>query len=294
MKQILFISGKGGTGKTTVSAAIADLASKELSLVLADADVDAANLELLLEPTKEDTFSFRAGQVVQIDQDLCNQCGQCEAVCRFDAIEHKEDGTFLVKESFCEGCLSCVHQCPVDAINILKHKSGEWYRSSTSYGALFHANLFPGEENSGKLVTQIKSDAKEYAEGIDANLLLIDGPPGIGCPVTAACQGIDAAIIVSEPTVSGQHDMARVKQVTDHFNIPSFLILNKSDLNKQIRSDMRQYALDANVPLLGEIPYDEEILHAQALGKPITQTLKEPYLSLFSDIWSELQKAIIK
>ncbi len=292
MKQILVISGKGGTGKTTLSGALADLASREKRIVLADADVDAANLELLLEPEKQETFSFKAGKTAVIDQDLCTLCGRCEEVCRFEAVEQKEDGSYIINESMCEGCLSCVHQCPVEAIDVVVRKSGEWYRSLTSYGTLFHALLYPGEENSGKLVTQIKTAAKKYADGSNADLLLIDGPPGIGCPVTAACQGVDAAIIVSEPTVSGRHDLKRVKQVTDYFHIPSFLVLNKSDLNPAIRDELIDYSRTADMPLLGEIPYEERIIFAQAQGKPVTQTMDNTISKYFSDIWDKIKKHV--
>ncbi|MDO9546137.1 MAG: ATP-binding protein [Pelolinea sp.] len=292
MKQILVISGKGGTGKTTIAGALADLASREKRIVLADADVDAANLELLLEPEKQETFSFRAGKTAVINEDMCIQCGRCEEVCRFEAVEMKEDGTYFINESMCEGCLSCVHQCPVDSIDVVERKSGEWYRSITPYGTLFHALLYPGEENSGNLVTQIKTDAKKFADNNQADLLLIDGPPGIGCPVTAACQGVDSVIIVSEPTVSGYHDMERVKQVTDYFHIPSFLILNKYDLNPEIREKIIEFSNITDTPLIGEIPYDERIMHAQAEGKPVTQTLDGTLLRYFYEIWSETKKHI--
>jgi len=192
----------------------------------------------------------------------------------------------------CEGCLSCVHQCPVDAIDVVVRKSGEWYRSLTQYGTLFHALLYPGEENSGKLVTQIKTAAKEHADKINADILLIDGPPGIGCPVTAACQGVDAAIIVSEPTVSGRHDLKRVKQVTDFFHIPSFLVLNKSDLNPAIRDELVDFSRSADMPLLGEIPYEERIIHAQAQGKPVTQTLDSTITKYFYEIWDKIKNHI--
>jgi len=292
MKQILVISGKGGTGKTTLSGTLADLASREKRIVLADADVDAANLELLLEPEKQETFSFKAGKTAVINQDLCTLCGRCEEVCRFEAVEQKEDGSYIIIENMCEGCLSCVHQCPVDAIDVVVRKSGEWYRSLTQYGTLFHALLYPGEENSGKLVTQIKTAAKEHADKINADILLIDGPPGIGCPVTAACQGVDAAIIVSEPTVSGRHDLKRVKQVTDFFHIPSFLVLNKSDLNPAIRDELVDFSRSADMPLLGEIPYEERIIHAQAQGKPVTQTLDSTITKYFYEIWDKIKKHV--
>lgn len=292
MKQILVISGKGGTGKTTLAGALADLASREKRVVFADADVDAANLELLLEPKKEETFSFLAGKTVSIDQDACTQCGLCMQACRFEAVEIDNNGTYSINTSMCEGCLSCMHQCPVDAIMVVVRKSGEWYRSVTPYGTLFHAFLFPGEENSGKLVTQIKNDARRFAENNHADVLLIDGPPGIGCPVTAACQGVDFAIIVGEPTVSGLHDLVRVKQVVDFFHIPSYLIINKFDLNPEIREKLVHFSNEMNIPLLGEIPYDERIMHAQATGKPISQSMINAISHCFLTIWENIKKQI--
>ena len=293
MKQLLVISGKGGTGKTTITGALADIASRDLTITLADADVDAANLELLLEPTLQETFPFKAGKTVTIDPDECIQCGRCEEVCRFDAVEQNKGTEYVINSHMCEGCLSCLHQCPVDAIHTEERISGEWYRSLTPYGTLFHANLFPGEENSGKLVTQIKTDAELHAQSGNSDLLLIDGPPGIGCPVTAACQGVDAAVIVSEPTVSGLHDLKRVKLVTNHFRIPSFLIINKHDLNPGIREEMWQYAQREAIPVLGEIPYNEDIIHAQAQGKPVTRVLEGKARNLYEQIWEEIQSQLI-
>jgi len=292
MKEVLIISGKGGTGKTTVSAALADLASKSHALVLVDADVDAANLELLLEPTHEETFPFRSAHVAVIDQDLCIQCGICEEVCRFDAVRRDENDTFRIDPSYCEGCLACLHACPSDAIQKMQHQNGEWYRSKTTYGTLFHANLYPGEENSGKLVSQIKTDAREFAEAKDVHFLLIDGPPGIGCPVTAACTGADLAVIVTEPTMTGFHDMRRVKAVAEHFRIPTQLVINKCDLNLSVQQEMLKYAAEEKMHVAGMIPYDEAIMHAQAEGKPVTQSLREPYFDLFQDLWLAIEKAI--
>jgi MinD superfamily P-loop ATPase len=288
MKEILIISGKGGTGKTTVAASLAHLAARDNALVLADADVDAANLELLLSPSKEQTFPFMAGKVAVIDPALCTLCGRCEEVCRFDAVRQEPDGSFRVDSGFCEGCLSCFYQCPASAIRAEIHQSGEWYRSSTPYGTLFHANLYPGEENSGKLVTQIKEDARAYGKDHSARILLIDGPPGIGCPVTAACNGVDLAVIVSEPTLSGFHDLRRVKAVTDFFHIPTMLVINKHDLNMAVQRDMLQFAQDAGMPLAGLIPYDEGIMRAQLDGRPITESLRAAYLPLFETMWAAI------
>jgi len=291
MKQVLVISGKGGTGKTTVAAALADLASGQLCQVLADADVDAANLELHLQPTREARFEFRAGKTAVIDYEICTDCGRCMEVCRFDAVINR-NGQYLILEAMCEGCASCFHQCLVEAIRMVERVSGEWYRSSTEWGPLFHAALIPGEENSGKLVTRIKDAALECAEEENADLLLVDGPPGIGCPVTAACRGADAAIIVTEPTVSGVHDLERVLETANHFGVPAYLVINKFDLNPSMREELLRIAHASSVPLLGEIPYDERIMAAQSSGIPVTRTLQDGLRKKFEDIWVRLREKI--
>jgi MinD superfamily P-loop ATPase len=270
MKEALVISGKGGTGKTTVSAALADILAANHNLVLVDADVDAANLELLMQPALEKQFDFLAGTTAVIDQSECISCGLCAQVCRFDAVK-EDNGAYSIDPSFCEGCLSCTYQCPVDAISSHTQKSGEWYRSSTAYGTLFHAFLHPGAENSGKLVSTIKTAARDYALETGSDLMLIDGPPGIGCPVTAALQGSDLAVIVCEPTVSGVHDMRRVHQAASHFGIPCGIVINKYDLNQEMRMQIKQYAKENEISIIGEIPYDERILAAVCGGLPVTR-----------------------
>jgi len=292
MKEILVISGKGGTGKTTVTAALADIAARNNKLVLADADVDAANLELLLSPDKEETFPFMAGKVAVIDEPLCTTCGLCESICRFDAIRQNKQGTFQIDPAFCEGCLACLHQCPSGAIHSQIHRSGEWCRSSTPYGTLFHANLYPGEENSGKLVTQVKEDARIFGRDHGASIMLIDGPPGIGCPVTAALNGAHLAVIVSEPTLTGFHDLQRVKAAADFFHVRCLLVINKHDLQEEIKRDMQQFAKEADMPIAGLIPYDENIPQAQLIRQPITRSLSTDYLPLFEQIWETIWREV--
>lgn len=287
MKEVLVISGKGGSGKTTVCAALADLIARELQLVLVDADVDAANLELLTQPTQEAHFDFFAGKTAEIHQEICTGCGKCAAICRFDAIL-QENGNYFIDTSFCEGCMACVAQCPQDAIHMQVHKSGEWYRSATPYGTLFHAYLYPGAENSGKLVSTIKAAAREFTTANGSDLLLVDGPPGIGCPVTAALQGCDLALIVCEPTVSGLHDMERVQQAAAHFGVPSTLIINKYDLNQEIRERIKWGAEIRKVHLLGEIPYDERILAAISSGQPVTRVFNNGLRDHFEQIAGQL------
>jgi len=293
MKEILVISGKGGSGKTTVSAALADILSIDNLLVLVDADVDAANLELLLHPTQETKDDFMAGVIAEIDEAICTSCGLCADVCRFDAVRSLDE-KYLIDPSYCEGCLACMYQCPVDAISSHTRKTGEWYRSSTSYGTLFHANLKPGAENSGKLVSEIKSAARTFAVESNSDLMLIDGPPGIGCPVTASLQGSDLAVIVCEPTISGVHDMRRVHLAASHFGIPCAVVINKCDLNPEMREEIHQYAEVNGLQVLGEIPYDEQIINAICSGVPPTHLADKRLKILLKDIASSLIESLPK
>lgn len=290
MKELLIISGKGGTGKTTVAAALADLGAREKSLVLVDADVDAANLELLLTPDIQARHSFEAGQRAVIDADMCTLCGRCMQVCRFDAIDDS-DG-YQVIADMCEGCRSCFYQCPSNAIRIETSTSGEWYQSHTAFGTLFHAMLFPGEGNSGKLVSELKLAAQAHARRQQSDMLLIDGPPGTGCPVTAACRAVDLAVLVTEPTVSGQHDLERILEVVTHFGVPAGLVINKFDLNQKARDHMHQFASDAGIPLFGEIPYDEQLIAAISAAQPVTRVLDNESTDAIKGIWLRVKKAL--
>ena len=291
MKQVVIISGKGGTGKTTVTAALADLAAQERQLVLADADVDAANLELLLQPHHVAQTDFVGGKIAQIDQQTCSSCGVCAEVCRFDAVQ--VNGRYQIDPQLCEGCLSCFYQCPNNAITIKQHKSGEWYQSETDWGTLFHANLHPGEENSGKLVTEIIEHARQTAQEKGIDLLLVDGPPGIGCPVTAACRSADLAVLVSEPTVSGRHDLERVLQLTRHFNVPTLLVLNKANLSSKQRNEMLAFAQAEKIDLLGEIPYDKSAIQALFSAQPLTRIEDHPLKGALVAVWQQLKGYII-
>jgi len=288
MKRIVILSGKGGTGKTTISAALADLASRDMKIVLADADVDAANLDLLLQPQQTACTAFIGGQIAVIDETACIACGRCEEVCRFEAVV--TGNPYTINAEMCEGCLSCLYQCPVEAIHVENHQSGEWYRSSSDYGSLFHANLLPGEENSGKLVNELVEAAQQEAESTGAKALIIDGPPGIGCPVTAACRSADMALIVSEPTVSGKHDMQRVLQLCRHFGLEVFLVLNKCDLNEHLREEMLSFAQEEGIRNLGELPYDESVMKALFSAQPLTRLENHPLNPRLIEIWEHLKE----
>lgn len=291
MKQIVIISGKGGTGKTTVSAALADLAAHERKLVLADADVDASNLELLLQPRLVSKTLFESGQSANIDQETCIICGLCAQVCRFEAVIENENG-YSIDPHLCEGCLACLQQCPAGAISAQPRQTGEWYQSATEYGALFHARLIPGEENSGKLVAAIIEQARQSATESRADVLLVDGPPGVGCPVTAALRSADLVVLVSEPTVSGKHDLERVLEITRHFKLPARLVLNKSNLSQRLKREILDYTESEGVGLLGEIPYDESAISALIAGRPITSLDGHVLKPALTKIWENLRKEI--
>ncbi|MBN1873398.1 MAG: ATP-binding protein [Anaerolineae bacterium] len=269
MKQVVILSGKGGTGKTTVTAALAHLASQELSIVLADADVDAANLELVLAPDKQEEHAFSGGKVAVIDPDLCIACGRCAEVCRFEAILVAD--TYQVDTLSCEGCAACFYQCPVEAIQMQAMQDGRWFRSDTRFGPLYHAHLFAGRENSGKLVTLVKQQARLRALDTGADLLLVDGPPGIGCPVISASAGADMALLVVEPTVSGVHDLERVLATTEHFGVPAGVIINKADLNPARSAEIVAFCEARGVDVMGQLPYDDAVTKAMVAGWTVTE-----------------------
>jgi len=279
MKQLVVLSGKGGTGKTSVAAALAHLAAQETTIVLADADVDAANLELVLAPTKLAEHVFMGGQLAVIDPDRCTACGICAQTCRFDAIVPpsfppacggEERGGYRVDPLACEGCASCVYQCPAEAIRTVEQQAGLWFRSNTRFGPLFHAHLFAGQENSGKLVTMVKQQARLLALDEGRELLIVDGPPGIGCPVIAASAGADLALLVVEPTVAGVHDLARILGTVNHFGVPALVCINKADINPARADEIADYCRDQGVPVAEPVPYDDAVTRAMVQGQPVT------------------------
>jgi MinD superfamily P-loop ATPase len=291
MRQLVILSGKGGTGKTTVAAALAHLASQEISIVLVDADVDAANLELVLDPTKQEEHQFVGGQMAVIDPEKCTACGICAEVCRFDALI-PGDEAYQVDSLACEGCASCYYQCPEEAIRMEEQQDGQWFRSNTRFGPLFHAHLFAGQENSGKLVTVVKQQARSLAE-TGAELLLVDGPPGIGCPVISACSGMDLALHVTEPTVSGVHDLERILGTTDHFGVPSLVVINKADLNPTRCKEISAFCAQRGVELLGHIPYDRVVTEAMVKGLPVTAYTGGPVTEAVRDVWVRIKHRLL-
>jgi len=274
ISELAVISGKGGTGKTSVVASFAALAENK---VLADCDVDAADLHLVLDPQIVSRKDFVGGKSATIRPDECTGCGKCEQVCRFEAI--RLDGpandviakTYLVDEIACEGCGLCAYVCPADAVDFSSRVSGEWYVSDTRHGPMVHARLGIAQENSGKLVTIVRSRAKEIAEEKGLDLVIIDGSPGIGCPVIASVTGAALALIVSEPTLSGLHDLARAADLTGHFGIPTAVCVNKSDINPEVTDDIRKLSRERGLDFIGEIRYDTQVTKAQIAGKSVVE-----------------------
>ncbi len=299
MKQLVILSGKGGTGKTSIVAALAQQAFESQSLqgtVLADADVDAANLDLVLNPVMIDEHEFIGGGVAVIDPIQCGRCGICEQVCRFDAILPPDDQrlSYQVDPIACEGCAACVYACPDGAIRMEPQVAGSWYQSNSRFGALFHAQLLPGQENSGKLVTMVKQQARLYGLDHHLDLVLVDGPPGIGCPVISALSGADLALIIAEPTVSGVHDMERVLKTADHFRLQSKVIINKADIYPLRTQQIKRYCQENDIEVLGEIPFDKNITQSMVMGEPVTTWKPDaPSSQAIKEIWSAIQSWIL-
>lgn len=285
MKQITVISGKGGTGKTTLTASLVALSD---NVVIADCDVDASNLHLLLNPKKKETLEFKGLKVAIINQSKCVKCGICMEKCRFDAIKE-----YVVNSNSCEGCGLCVYLCPVKAIDFIDRICGYAYISDTNYGPMVHARLNPGMENSGKLVTLVRQKAFEIAEKNNKKLVLIDGPPGIGCPVIASLANINAAIIVVEPTLSGIHDLERAISLTNHFNILPLICINKYDINNENTKKIKSLCKEKNIEVLGTIPFDGSVTKAMIEAKSIIQHNPNSPASIeIKKIWNKLNEIL--
>jgi MinD superfamily P-loop ATPase len=264
MRQIAILSGKGGTGKTTLTAAFSVLAGK---IVVADCDVDAPDLHMLLHPEIIKRNEFKGSKLAQIDQKKCIKCGLCREKCRFNAITENIE----VDQYSCEGCGVCTIVCPVNAVRLIERVSGQVYTSKINYGFMVHATLNPGEANSGKLVALVRLNAKVIAEKEDIDLILIDGPPGIGCPVIASVTGIDAALIVTEPTLSGIHDLERVVQLLEHFKIQPLLCINMYDVNKNNAKKILAFCKERCIEVVGMIPFNPKVTEAMVNGKTIME-----------------------
>ncbi|MCK9231009.1 MAG: ATP-binding protein [Syntrophales bacterium] len=271
MKEIVVISGKGGTGKTSIVASFAALADK---IVLADCDVDAADLHLVLNPKIESREEFSGGKKASIIKEQCIACDRCIEECRFDAIAYpdsEEAEVPFINPIFCEGCGVCVRVCPVEALSFEPAVNGEWYVSRTPYGPMVHARLGMAEGNSGKLVTLIRSKAKDIAKRDQLDYIIADGSPGIGCPVIASITGSDLVLVITEPTLSGQHDLLRVAELTSYFKIPTLVCVNKWDLNADITEQIEREARRLGITVAGRIRYDTAITKAQIAGTNVIE-----------------------
>ncbi len=283
MKKVAVISGKGGTGKTTISAMIHAIEGD----VVADCDVDAPNLHILLQPEIIKTEDFVESEKAVIDPEKCNLCGLCYELCRFEAII-KKDG-YYIDEQRCEGCAFCFNACPEKAIKMVKSKTGNIYTSKTRFGYMVHAVLEPGEENSGKLASEVRERAEKIASEEGFEFVIIDSPPGVGCPVMASLTGVNWAIVVTEPTLSGLSDLIRVIDLTKHFKIKSFVVVNKYDLNESMTSKIEEWCSKNGIKFVGKIPYDENIAKSMS---SLDFPFKGESADRISEIWSTIREEV--
>ena len=294
--ELVVLSGKGGTGKTSVTASLAALAEKA---VLADCDVDASNLPLVLDPRLRRRERFIGGLCADIKPSLCTACGKCEELCRFNAIFFDGPGngrvprTFRVDPSACEGCGVCAHFCADKAIEMAPTDGGEWFVSDTRFGPLVHARLRPGRGNSGKLATLVREQAREAAREADRRLILIDGPPGVGCPVMASLTGASLLLAVTEPTPSGEHDLDRVLALARHFKTPAWVCVNKHDLNPAMTARIERRAGELGARVAGRIPYDPAVTAAQRQARPVVEHDHGPAATAITQLWKNLSANFI-
>jgi MinD superfamily P-loop ATPase len=277
MKQLTILSGKGGTGKTTLSASFAVLAK---NAVVADCDVDAPDLHMLLHPELIEMQQFKGSKVAVIDETKCIRCGFCREICVFDAIT----SDLKVDSIACEGCGACTTGCPANAVTLAERVSGSAYISKTKYGFMTHAMLHPGESNSGKLVTLVRQNAKILAEKENSDLIIIDGSPGIGCPVIASITGVDAGLVVTEPTLSGVHDLKRILRLLEHFSVTPLVCVNMYDINKGNADKIIRFCEESSIEIAGKIPFNPKVTEAMVNGKTITEYSPE------SNVAKEIEK----
>ncbi len=282
MKEIVVLSGKGGTGKTSVVASFASLAQ---SKVMADCDVDAADLYLLLQPKVLEEREFWSGQAAFIDSGKCTECGLCQEVCRFGAIVD-----YIVDPIACEGCGFCYHVCPTEAITMRENMAGHWFISETRYGPLSHARLGIAQENSGKLVALVRQNAKLIAEKEGLEYIIADGPPGIGCPVISSLSGANLALIVTEPTLSGIHDLDRILGVCHHFGVLPLVCINKYDINLENTRQIESYCCELGVEVASRIPFDNAVTEALVRGLPVVEYSRGEVSRQIELLWGEALK----
>jgi MinD superfamily P-loop ATPase len=289
MREITVISGKGGTGKTTIVAALASLAK---NAVFADCDVDAADLHLIMSPEIRQTTGFSGGKQAFILTEKCTSCGKCKELCRFDAVNYSIENGFIINPISCEGCKVCVEFCPVDAIEFRDTINGEWFISDTRFGTLVHAKLGIAQENSGKLVSLIRKEAKRIAEEQDRDLIIADGSPGIGCPVIASITGADLIVLVTEPTISAMHDLDRVIELIGHFKIPALVCINKFDINLKISKEIETNASRSDINVAAVIPYDAVMTKAQIAGQNIIEYANNAITDSIKALWQNVMNML--
>lgn len=286
MKELVILSGKGGTGKTSIVGSFAAIAQNK---VLADCDVDAADLHLLLNPSVREENEFWSGQVAIIDEEKCTQCGLCQDLCHFSAIKN-----FKVDAVSCEGCGFCSHICPVEAIVMKENMAGQWFVSDTKYGPLVHARLGITQENSGKLVAAVRQQAAQIAEKHGLDYIISDGPPGIGCPVISSLSGANIALLVTEPTLSGIHDLERVLGMCHHFGVQALVCINKYDINEDNTHQIEGYCLSQGVEVAARIPFDNIVTEAMVHGLPVVEYSRNGVSRQIESLWEIVSKLLNK
>lgn len=286
MDEITILSGKGGTGKTTLTAALTSIAE---NAVFCDNDVDAANLHLILQPEVKEEHTFDSGWVVSVNEEKCTSCGICQDYCRFNAIHYNEKEKIEINPFQCEGCRLCERVCPLQAITSIKNKNNYWYVSDTRFGPFVHAKMGPGEENSGKLVTQVRKKAAEIARNTNAKFIINDGPPGIGCPVIASLANTNKVIMVIEPTLSGLHDAQRLVDLVRMFNIQIYAVINKYNINEKVTQNIEKYLKDNTISIIGKIPFHTDLVKAMIFKKTIVEYNPESEITkIIRSIWEKI------
>jgi len=291
VKEIVVISGKGGTGKTSLTASFAYLGGKDV--VVADCDVDAADMHLLLKPDFADEDDFYSGELAYINQYECIQCGKCAEVCRFDAIPVIK-GHYVVDPLACEGCGYCARVCPTEAITNKDLNVGKWFVSSIKTGStMVHARLGIGADNSGKLVAKVKSEAKDIADEERVDYIIVDGSPGVGCPVVSSLSGAAFVVLVTEPSVSGLHDLKRVYELVHKFNIKAGCIINKSDINEDMTAQIEDFLKEENIVHIANLPYDETFTKAMTNGQTIVEYANNDLSKKIKESWNKIMETVI-
>jgi MinD superfamily P-loop ATPase len=286
IQEITILSGKGGTGKTSITAALASVANYA---VLCDSDVDAADLHLILRPQNRETHTFYSAWMATINEEQCTQCGICQEYCRFDALHKTAKATLAINTFQCEGCRLCERVCPEQAITSVRSSNNYWYVSDTRLGTFVHARMGPGEENSGKLVTQVRKRSKELARDVDAKYIINDGPPGIGCAAISAITGTNKVLIVIEPSKSGWHDAERLIELIDTFKIPAFALINKHDINWELTETIVASLKRKGIPLLGKLPFDKAVVEAMIASQTIVEYAPNSKVAItIQEVWEQL------